>query len=146
MLCVAMDYNSQFMSQQMPQTTFPISQPNSYPSNDATNRGQKGKLVDKANWDAKTMEVFIRLCVQEVTNGNRPGTHFGKTGWDNLINKFAIATRRNYNKVQLKNKWDRLKKEWGQWKSLTRGETGLGWNHEKGTVVLVLSGGRKKYR
>ncbi|XAR67883.1 hypothetical protein NMG60_11002819 [Bertholletia excelsa] len=78
--------------------------------------------------------MFIKLCVVEVNKGNRPGTHFNKQGWDNLVKHFALATNRKYTRIQLKNRWDTLKKELSQWKTLTSGETGLCWNHECGTV------------
>ncbi|KAL3813372.1 hypothetical protein ACJIZ3_014640 [Penstemon smallii] len=104
--------------------------------NDAI-RTSKGKSVDasvKASWDPKSTEIFIRLCVVEVNNGNRPGTHFNRIGWNNLIQNFHMATGRKYTRTQLKNRWDALKKDWGIWSKLMRGETGLGWNHERGTV------------
>ncbi|KAG8377600.1 hypothetical protein BUALT_Bualt08G0049900 [Buddleja alternifolia] len=105
-------------------------------SNDSIRR-QRGKNVEtteKASWDLRTTEIFIKICVEELLAGNRPGSHFNKTGWDNLVRKFTTSTNRNYTRIQLKNRWDSLKKEWGIWKRLLRGESGLGWNNEKGTI------------
>ncbi|KAL3839250.1 hypothetical protein ACJIZ3_023841 [Penstemon smallii] len=87
--------------------------------NDAI-RTSKGKSVDasvKASWDPKSTEIFIRLI-----------------GWNNLIQNFYMATGRKYTRTQLKNRWDAIKKDWGIWSKLMREETGLGWNHERGTV------------
>ena len=36
--------------------------------------------------------------------------------------------------MQLKNKWDSLKKEWSVWHKLFAKETGLGWDSVKHTV------------
>ncbi|KAL3820189.1 hypothetical protein ACJIZ3_006094 [Penstemon smallii] len=133
-------YMNIFSSSQTTDVPFPFTEPFSQPSTETSARIQKEKHSDsfiKATWDTKCSEIFIRLCVGEVTAGNRPGSHFNKTGWDNLVKKFGAATNRKYSKVQLKNKWDSLKKEFSQWKSLTRGETGLGWDHEKGTVTAT---------
>ncbi|KAL3844290.1 hypothetical protein ACJIZ3_001693 [Penstemon smallii] len=112
-------------------------EPTGLPSTNSSTRSTKlknGESQVKATWDTRNTEVFITLCVGEMTAGNRPGSHFNRIGWENLVKKFAAITNRNYTKVQLKNKWDSLKKEWSQWKSLLRGETGLGWNQERGTV------------
>ncbi|KAG8367680.1 hypothetical protein BUALT_Bualt16G0098100 [Buddleja alternifolia] len=97
-------------------------------------RGKNIEITEKANWDPKTTEVFIKLCVEELQAGNRPGSHFNRLGWENITRKFTSSTNRNYTRLQLKNKWDHLKKEWGIWKTLLRGESGLGWNTERGTV------------
>ncbi|CAH9147047.1 unnamed protein product [Cuscuta epithymum] len=90
--------------------------------------------MEKANWDPIATEAFIRICVEEVEAGNRPCTHFNKTGWDNIAKKFYETTKRRYKRVQFKNRWDALKKEWGQWMTLIRSETGLGWDHAKQTI------------
>ncbi|XP_028087188.1 uncharacterized protein LOC114287933 [Camellia sinensis] len=52
------------------------------------NRKNKGKSSQvpsvKAHWDAKSNEIFIKLCVEQVKVGHRPGTHLdrvrGETG------------------------------------------------------------------
>ncbi|KAG8378574.1 hypothetical protein BUALT_Bualt08G0151000 [Buddleja alternifolia] len=40
----------------------------------------------------------------------------------------------SFRNIAAENRWDSLKKEWGIWKRLLRGESGLGWNNEKGTI------------
>ncbi|CAH9134644.1 unnamed protein product [Cuscuta epithymum] len=90
---------------------------------------------EKATWDLMSTESFIRVCVEELEAGNRPGTHFNKLGCDNIEKKFSQLTGRCYKKAQLKNRWDSLKKEWSQWMSLVRDETGLGWDNVKQTVA-----------
>ncbi|KAH7840476.1 hypothetical protein Vadar_017463 [Vaccinium darrowii] len=46
-------------------------------------------------------------------------------------------TNSNYNKAQLKNRWDQLKRDWAAWIMLTESpnQTGLGWDKEKNTVT-----------
>ncbi|KAG8386291.1 hypothetical protein BUALT_Bualt03G0133800 [Buddleja alternifolia] len=117
-----------------------IAQPSSHTQQSQSSeniRRQKGKNIattEKANWDPKTTEIFIKNCVEELEAGNRPGSHFNRFGWENIMRKFISSTNRNYTRQQLKNRWDILKKEWGIWKPLLRGESGLGWNIEKGTI------------
>ncbi|KAB2635362.1 hypothetical protein D8674_025896 [Pyrus ussuriensis x Pyrus communis] len=65
-------------------------------------------------WNAHNMSIFCDVCIKEVEAGHRPG--------------------HDYEKKQLKNKWDALKNEWKLWKELVGKEIGLGWNSSKGTV------------
>lgn len=78
--------------------------------------------------------MFCDLCLREIALGNRPNTHFNKAGWTNLVEKFKEYTGRDYDRLQLKNKWDQLKKEWKLWKDLKKDATGFGWNSKKKTI------------
>ncbi|XP_030519731.2 L10-interacting MYB domain-containing protein-like [Rhodamnia argentea] len=44
---------------------------------------------------------------------------------------------KNYNKIQMKSKWDNLKEEWKRWKTLIYSETGLGWDDKKKTIAAI---------
>ncbi|KAM6546243.1 hypothetical protein CsatB_026979 [Cannabis sativa] len=88
----------------------------------------------KAVWDSTTHEKWIDLAVEQVRAGNRNGSHLRKLGWKNFIEKFNLKTGRNYDRKQMKNHWDNVKKEWQLWDSLLRGETGLGWDMQRQTV------------
>ncbi|KAG6700996.1 hypothetical protein I3842_08G142000 [Carya illinoinensis] len=65
---------------------------------------------------------------------NRPGTHFNKIGWKNVVNKFSEKIGKEFCYKQLKNKWDSLKKDWNSWTKLVGKETGLGWDPVKKTI------------
>ncbi|XP_020100006.1 L10-interacting MYB domain-containing protein-like isoform X3 [Ananas comosus] len=88
----------------------------------------------KATWDAVSTRVFCDICVEEVIAGNRPNTHFNKTGWVNVVGKFQERAKRNYDYKQLKNKWDSLKRDWVLWKLLVRNEKRVEWDYERGTI------------
>ncbi|XP_038704635.1 L10-interacting MYB domain-containing protein-like [Tripterygium wilfordii] len=92
-------------------------------------------IGDKANWDATLTKTFIDVCVERQKAGDRPNTHFSREGWKNVIVDFKAKTGRSYDQVQLKNKWDNLKKEWRLWEKLVFGETGLGWDDQRHTVL-----------
>ncbi|KAL6130599.1 hypothetical protein ACLB2K_068978 [Fragaria x ananassa] len=94
--------------------------------------GQGGSKT--ATWNPQSVAIFCDLCIKEVGKGQRPGTHFSKEGWSSLVANFHAETGNNYDKSQLKNKWDLLKKEWKIWKDLIGKDTGLGWNPTKNTV------------
>jgi hypothetical protein len=67
--------------------------------------------IKKVVWTEKMLEDYLDICITEIHAGNRLGTHFNKTGWKNVINKFNEKTGKQYCYKQLKNKWDSLKKE-----------------------------------
>ncbi|KAI0511153.1 hypothetical protein KFK09_011777 [Dendrobium nobile] len=50
------------------------------------------------------------------------------------MKNFSEKIGREHDKVQLKNKWDQLKKDWKLWKDLKRGSTGLGWDPRRKTI------------
>ncbi|KAK2642878.1 hypothetical protein Ddye_024641 [Dipteronia dyeriana] len=96
------------------------------------NEGAQGKA--KAVWDPPTHEIWVDLAIEQVRAGNRNGTHLSKQCWKNFIENFNKITGRTYDRKQLKNHWDNVKKEWQLWDSLVRGETGLGWDMERQTI------------
>ena len=50
------------------------------------------KLKAKVIWDHNTLMVYIELCMDEIRNGNRPGSHFNKVGWGNIEKKIKERT------------------------------------------------------
>ncbi|TXG73136.1 hypothetical protein EZV62_001715 [Acer yangbiense] len=102
-----------------------------FTSSESAGSGSRGS---KAIWDSQSVEIFCDLCIKEVEQGHRPGTHFSKVGWDNLVKNFNKTTGKEYNKVQLKNRWDTLKNDWKLWRDLVGKETGLGWNAKLKTI------------
>ncbi|KAG0450289.1 hypothetical protein HPP92_027007 [Vanilla planifolia] len=87
-----------------------------------------------ATWSYDITMMFCDLCLREIAHGNRPNTHFNKAGWSNLVDDFKVYTGRDYDRLQLKNKWDQLKKEWKLWKDLKKGAVGCVWNPKRKTL------------
>lgn len=69
----------------------------------------------KATWIPALHETFIDICLQETLKGNRPGTHFTKEGWRNIVESFQEKTGLRYDRIQLKNHWDSTKEQWKVW-------------------------------
>ncbi|KAI3507110.1 hypothetical protein L1887_21878 [Cichorium endivia] len=86
----------------------------------------KKKYKPKIVWDNETLMTFITLCLNELKKGNRPGTHFNKVGWENLEKYMKEETGKAFDRKQLKNKWDNMKKDWKLYDRLMRLETGIG--------------------
>ena len=64
-------------------------------------RGCEGDKKDKAKWDNKKIEIFLKVCVEKVIVGNMPSTHFTKEGQKNVQQKFHEKASHNYDKTQL---------------------------------------------
>jgi len=65
---------------------------------------------------------------------NRPLGLFTSTDWKNHVSKFEERTSDKRTKIQLKNKLDNIKKEYGWFMEFKNYATGLGWDAAKGTV------------
>ncbi|KAK2658925.1 hypothetical protein Ddye_005458 [Dipteronia dyeriana] len=98
----------------------------------------EGGGKSKARWNDDLVSINCEICVKEVAKGNRPGIHFDKIGWVNVVKVFNEITGRDYDKKQLKNKWDSIKTDWKLWSSLLHKETGIGWDPAKKMVVSPL--------
>lgn len=72
----------------------------------------------KATWTPPLHKIFLDLCLQEKLKGNKPGTHFTKEGWKNIIELFYLESGLNYDRLQLKNHWDSTKEQWKIWSKL----------------------------
>ncbi|OMP12108.1 hypothetical protein COLO4_03464 [Corchorus olitorius] len=100
---------------------------------EATDDKSKSEKV-KAVWDRRLTIIFCDLCIKEISNGNRLGTHFKREGWLRLVSKFEKDVGVFYSQKQLKNRWDLLKKEWKLWKRLLGTCTELKWDPIKKTI------------
>ncbi|XP_045790167.1 L10-interacting MYB domain-containing protein-like [Trifolium pratense] len=81
----------------------------------------------KAVWDIKTVELYIRLCLDEVKKGEHNGTNLTEKGWKSVLSNInEKLTGKDYGKNQLKNKWYNLKRDWQEWYKLFANETLVG--------------------
>ncbi|XP_062179405.1 L10-interacting MYB domain-containing protein-like [Phragmites australis] len=79
-----------------------------------------------AKWPNERTWIVCEIFAKQVRIGNRSSTHFNKVGYDNMIAKFKERTDLSYMKLQFKNRWDKLKREYATWKLLLK-QTSLGW-------------------
>jgi hypothetical protein len=91
-------------------------------------------MAEKAVWDKENVKQFCDICMREVNAGHRPLGHLNRVGWKNVAEKFEQKTGRKLEHLQLKNKWDALKRSYTIFLELKNAATGLGWNDEKQTV------------
>ncbi|KAI9079471.1 hypothetical protein K1719_038553 [Acacia pycnantha] len=93
------------------------------------------KEKHNARWDPCTTNKLLEICVKEIRISGKPGVSFKARRWEVVVDEFNKRANKNYNQKQLKNRLDNLKLDWTTWKQLLGKETGLGWNHETGTIV-----------
>ncbi|XP_054789477.1 uncharacterized protein LOC129295019 [Prosopis cineraria] len=96
---------------------------------------------EKALWTTEKTELFIKLARQQVRKNECKGSTLSKEGWEALMQQFNALSSRSYDKKQLKNKWNNLRKDWNIWDKLLNKETGLGSNSEKNTASAPDNGG-----
>ncbi|XP_008660387.1 L10-interacting MYB domain-containing protein-like [Zea mays] len=89
-------------------------------------------MSDSADWNEDNTALVCELFAEQVKAHNRSGTHLNKTGYKNVMDKFKEKTGLSYTKMQFKNKWDKMRIEYTNWKRLLK-ETGLGWDTTKKT-------------
>jgi hypothetical protein len=91
-------------------------------------------MAEKAVWDKENVKHFCDISMREANAGHRPLGHLNRVGWKNVATKFEQKTGRKLEHLQLKNKWDGLKRSYTIFMELKNAATGLGWNDVKQTV------------
>jgi hypothetical protein len=88
-----------------------------------------------AQWDPTAAKIFNEICVEQVLANNRPQGCLNNKGYANLIAQFNERTGRNYNRSQMKNRWDALKNDYTTWKTLLLAASGLGRDPRTGSIA-----------
>ncbi|XP_042488095.1 uncharacterized protein LOC122068290 [Macadamia integrifolia] len=95
----------------------------------------KQAVNETAKWSQANVDTLIVLMVEEVKKGNRTTSTFNKAGWNNIANNFKEKTGVNYAIVQLKNKVNKLRQDYSQFKKLLE-TTGFGWDTASRTCTV----------
>ncbi|WVZ58539.1 hypothetical protein U9M48_008805 [Paspalum notatum var. saurae] len=85
---------------------------------------------DSGVWGDGKLKIVCEIFAEEVRGKNRSGTRLNRVGYANVIAKFKERTGQTYTKLQFKNKWDKLRKDYSNWKQLGK-ETRCNWNAVK---------------
>ena len=80
--------------------------------------------------------MLCMLFAEQVGKGNRPNTHLSALGYIEVEKGFKERTGIVATKVQIKNKWDKLKEDFKAWKKLMLRQTGTGWDPIKKTIAM----------
>ncbi|XP_028764430.1 L10-interacting MYB domain-containing protein-like [Neltuma alba] len=82
----------------------------------------------KATWDHYTTKILIDVYVEQIVHKERQGTSFTRPGWGKIEKNFRERSGKMYDRRQLKNRFDVLRKDWKLWEKLMSGETGIGYD------------------
>ncbi|XP_056164988.1 uncharacterized protein LOC130137522 [Syzygium oleosum] len=93
------------------------------------------KEAINAKWTESLTNLYVSLLVEEVKKGNRTSSTYNKAGWTNIRTEFNKRSGLQYNQVQLKNKVNKLRKQYGSFKKLLS-QSGFGWDNVNKTVVV----------
>ncbi|XP_030445382.1 uncharacterized protein LOC115668009 [Syzygium oleosum] len=93
------------------------------------------KEIFNAKWTEPLTNMFVSLLVEEVKKGNRTSSTYNKVGWNNIRTEFIKQSGYQYTLVQLKNKVNKLRKQYGSFKKLLL-QSGFGWDNVNKTVVV----------
>ena len=77
-----------------------------------------------AEWSVDNTRILTELFVLQVRAGNRPNTHLTQNAFEDVAKDFKTRTGLEYTRIQLKNKWDKLKIDYTNFKKLKLKETG----------------------
>ncbi|WVZ75744.1 hypothetical protein U9M48_023777 [Paspalum notatum var. saurae] len=85
---------------------------------------------DSGVWGDGKLKIVCEIFADQVRAKNRSGSHLNKLGYANVIAQCKEKTEKTYTKLQFKNKWDKLRRDYTNWKQLGK-ETGCNWNAVK---------------
>ncbi|KAL3745929.1 hypothetical protein ACJRO7_014948 [Eucalyptus globulus] len=93
------------------------------------------KEVCMAKWTEPLTNELVSLLVTEVTKGNRTTSTFNKTGWNNIHAEFNRWMGLHFSIIQLKNRVNKLKKQYSSFKKLLS-QSGFGWDNINNKVAV----------
>ena len=93
-----------------------------------------GSNEPRADWsDPTELQAFCQFCAAQVLAGRRKAGFLSKNGVDNVIEQLAdigkVVTH-----LQIKNKWDHMKKGWTNYNKCFENESGLGYDPGIGKI------------
>ena len=103
------------------------------------------------DWTDGYTAIVCKFFVEQVRKGNRPNTHLNNVGFIEVSDRFFQSTGIVLSKMQLKNKWNKLRRDYGAWRKLMRKQrdygawrklmrkqTGVGFNWNTGTINVLI--------
>jgi hypothetical protein len=89
---------------------------------------------DAIDWNDTNLSIICSLFAKQVKNVNRLNTHLNSVGYEELAESFYQMTGIHATKLQLMNRWDKLKSDLVAWQKILK-QTGLGRN-AAGEIIM----------
>ncbi|TVU39357.1 hypothetical protein EJB05_12770, partial [Eragrostis curvula] len=97
--------------------------------------GSFSAIIGESGRDA-WMDACSNLQNQYFWKGNRPNTHLNAVGYSEVEKGFKERTGLVLQMTHMKNKWDKLKKDFKVWNKLMLKQTGCCLDSSKGTIFV----------
>ncbi|KAI5007179.1 hypothetical protein ZWY2020_047127 [Hordeum vulgare] len=81
---------------------------------------------DNAKWNEPRLELFLKLVIREISDGNRPNNQMAPVGWKNICRDFRRSCGQKYNVEAMKNRYTQEKVLATFWKEVQVKSSGLG--------------------
>ena len=82
---------------------------------------------ERLSWIAQDTKKFLEICIQL-----KAGSSGRKTNWAKIVQGLNVATGKNFNDKQARNKYDDLKAQFKIWNEMELKWTGLSFDPESG--------------
>uniref|UniRef100_A0A8I6X4D0 Myb/SANT-like domain-containing protein n=1 Tax=Hordeum vulgare subsp. vulgare TaxID=112509 RepID=A0A8I6X4D0_HORVV len=102
-------------------TNFNMLQNSDEEEDDSDERG-----FDNAKWNEPRLELFLKLVIREISDGNRPNNQMAPVGWKNICRDFRRSCGQKYNVKAMKNRYTQAKVLATFWKEVLVKSSGLG--------------------
>ncbi|KAE8767394.1 hypothetical protein D1007_61258 [Hordeum vulgare] len=102
-------------------TNFNMLQNSDEEEDDSDERG-----FDNAKWNEPRLELFLKLVIREISDGNRPNNQMAPVGWKNICRDFRRSCGQKYNMKAMKNRYTQAKVLATFWKEVQVKSSGLG--------------------
>ncbi|XP_057545786.1 uncharacterized protein LOC130824783 [Amaranthus tricolor] len=82
---------------------------------------------ERLSWSEQDTKKFLEICIQL-----KAGSSERKTNWAKIVQGLNVATGKNFNDKQARNKYDDLKAQFKIWNEMELKWTGLSFDPESG--------------
>ncbi|CAI9117587.1 OLC1v1018997C1 [Oldenlandia corymbosa var. corymbosa] len=101
---------------------------------DISESSSKSYGVSRTVWTEGDMKLFVDILLEYKRKGEMKQNNFGKS-WVQITKDFNAKSEYRQTLEQLSQKFHRFRIDWNAFKDLREKHTGLGWDHQKGTIT-----------